>query len=136
MMLRLFLLCAALAAATPATAATPIFGRWITHDGDAIVRVEACGAKLCGQIERVLDPRAPKNDINNHDRGRRGKPLVGTMVLSDFAASGAVWKGGTAYDPKSGKDYRGELQLLTGDKLKVTGCVLVICRSMYWTRVN
>jgi uncharacterized protein (DUF2147 family) len=117
-----------------AAAATPIFGRWVTQDNSAIVRIEPCGAKLCGRIERVLDPKAPKTDVNG--KTDRGRSLVGTTVLSDFTGSGAKWTNGRAYDPKSGKDYRGELVLLTNDKLKVTGCVLIICQSMYWTRAQ
>jgi uncharacterized protein (DUF2147 family) len=122
-----------IAAVQPA-AATTIFGRWVTQDNSAIVRIEPCGAKLCGRIERVLDPKAPKTDINS--KTDRNRPLAGTTVLSNFAGSGETWKDGRAYDPKSGKDYRGELILLANGKLKVTGCVLFICRSMYWTRVQ
>jgi uncharacterized protein (DUF2147 family) len=120
--------------ASPAHAAAPIFGRWLTDDGAAIIRIEPCGARLCGRIERVLDPKAPRNDINSPDRAHRTKPLVGTAVLSNYSGSGSIWKGGQAYDPKAGKSYRSELTLLANGKLKVTGCVLFICRSRYWTR--
>jgi uncharacterized protein (DUF2147 family) len=122
--------------ASPVHAAAPIFGRWLTDDGAAIVRIERCGAKLCGRIERVLDPKAPVNDINSPDRARRTKPLVGTTVLDSYSGSGAIWKGGQAYDPKAGKSYRSELTLLANGKLKVTGCVLFLCRSRYWSRTQ
>lgn len=118
----------------PAAAAPAIFGRWLTDDGSAVIRVEPCGDRLCGRIERILDPRAPANDVNNPDRARRTHPLVGTAVLSGFSGAGAVWKAGRAYDPKAGKSYRSEVTLLANGKLKVTGCVMVICRSKYWTR--
>ena len=77
----------------PAGAAAPIFGRWRTDDGSAIVRVEPCGGKLCGRIDRVLDPKAPTNDINSPDPAHRTKPLVGTTVLSGIAADQAVLHG-------------------------------------------
>lgn len=126
---------ALLLAATPATAAS-IFGRWLTDDGSAVIRIEPCGPQLCGRIERVLDPRAPAKDIRNPDKARRTKPLVGTMVLSRFTGAGAVWRKGQAYDPKAGRSYRSNVTLLADGRLKVTGCVLVICRSRYWTRAS
>lgn len=125
-----------LLALAPATAQSEpsAFGRWLTDDGSAVVRVAPCGAKLCGTILRVLDPAAPKNDANNPDRGQRKRPLVGVTILRDFARAGTDWTGGRAYDPKSGRSYRSELRVTADGRLKVTGCVLVICRSRYWTR--
>jgi uncharacterized protein (DUF2147 family) len=120
----------------PHPRATPIFGRWLTDDGAAIVRIEPCGQKLCGRIERVLDPRAPANDVNSPDPAHRAKPLVGTPVLSDFAGSGGSWNAGLAYDPRAGRSYRSQLQLLGEGRLKVTGCILLLCRSRYWTRIR
>lgn len=130
--------CAALLAfgLVPAVAAAPIFGRWLTDDGTAVIRIEPCGHKLCGRIERVLDPKAPVNDINNPDAGLRRRPLVGAMVLSNFAEAESVWEGGRAYDPKAGRSYRSELKLLRNGKLKVTGCAFFLCRSRYWTRAR
>ena len=124
----------ALLASTPALAADPIFGRWRTDDSSAIVSVAPCGGKLCGEIARVLDPKAPPYDINNPDRRKRSRPLAGAMVLRDFVRSGGVWKGGRAYDPKSGNSYASELAMQQDGRLKVTGCVLFLCRSRLWTR--
>ena len=122
----------------PSPAASPqtIFGMWRTDDGAAIIKIDRCGSTLCGKIERVLDPKAPANDINNPDPGKRSHPLVGTMILSDFAGSGTVWKNGSAYDPKAGRSYRSSLALQGDGKLKVTGCVLFVCRSRYWIRAE
>lgn len=121
---------------TPAGAAQPVFGRWLTHDKAAIVAIGSCGAKLCGRIERILDPKAPPNDARNPDRRLRGRPLVGTLVLSDFTRSGRTWKSGRAYDPKSGSTYPSELRLLDDGRLQVTGCVLFVCKSRYWKRAS
>ncbi len=123
-----------LLAPSPVLAADPIFGRWRTDDGAAIVSVIPCGGKLCGAIARVLDPKAPMNDINNPDRRQRSRPLAGAMVLRDFVRSGAGWKGGRAYDPKTGKSYASELMVQQDGRLKVTGCVLFLCRSRLWSR--
>ena len=128
--------CAILMAPSPAPGAEPIFGRWLTDDHAAIVRIGPCGQKLCGWIERVLDPKAPEKDINNPNPRLRAKPLVGARVLSNFTGSGAVWRNGRSYDPKVGKSYRSQLRLLRSGKLKVTGCVSFLCRSRYWTRAS
>lgn len=120
----------------PAIAAgeVSIFGRWLTDDHSAVINVARCGQSLCGTIEQVLDPKAPTNDINNPDEAARRKPLVGTMILRDFKGKGARWASGQAYDPKAGKSYRSDLELTSDGKLKVTGCVLFVCRSRLWTR--
>lgn len=127
---------AVLASAPSAAAAPAVFGSWLTDDGSAVIRVEPCGAMACGRIERVLDPRAPHRDVNNPDPLLRKEPLVGTQVLSKLAGAGARWRDGRAYDPKAGKVYRAQIVLLADGRLKVTGCVLFVCRSRFWTRAR
>jgi uncharacterized protein (DUF2147 family) len=129
-------LCLALAMAPAVAAAETVFGKWLTDDGAAVIAIERCGQHLCGRIARVLDPRAPANDINDPDRRKQSQPLVGTIVLSGFDRAGSEWEGGEAYDPKTGRTYRSRLKLLDGGKLEVTGCVLFLCRSRYWTRAG
>lgn len=81
----------------------------------------------------MFDPKAPEHDINNPDEKRRSRSLVGTVVLRNFVPAGAIWKG-RAYDPKTGNSYRSELKVEGGGRLKVTGCVLFLCRSRYWIK--
>ena len=113
---------------------SPIFARWVTDDNSAVIRIFPCGQNLCGVIDRVLDPKAPANDVRNPDPAARSKPLAGKAVLQGFTGSGMKWTGGSAYDPKSGRSYNSRLELQDNGKLKVTGCVLFICQSRYWTR--
>jgi uncharacterized protein (DUF2147 family) len=127
-------LAALLLASAPASAAPSIFGRWVTEDRSALIRIDRCGARLCGSIERVLNPKAPTHDVNNPDPALRTRPLVGVPVLAGFSGSGAKWDGGEAYDPKAGRSYHSRLALEDGNRLRVTGCVLFLCRSLIWTR--
>jgi len=123
-------------APAPAAAAPAVEGLWLTDDGKAVVRVAACGQRMCGRIARVLDrnPAVPTTDANNPDPAQRARPLVGLQVLSGFTPGSTVWQGGRAYDPKSGKSYKASLRRNRDGSLRVTGCVLVICRSVRWTR--
>lgn len=121
----------ALAAASTSTLA----GDWLTDDRSAIVRIGPCGGALCGRVLRVLVRGAPANDVNNPDPAARRRPMVGIAVLSGFRPSGPrAATGGRAYDPKTGRSYRASLQLNANGTLKVTGCVLFVCRSRTWAR--
>lgn len=121
----------------PGAAAAPsIEGLWLTDDGKALVRIAACGQRMCGRIARVLDtaPNVPKTDVNNPDPSRRNQPILGLQVLSGFRGGPTQWTGGQAYDPKSGSRYTSSLRLNADGSLRVTGCVLFVCRSKRWTR--
>lgn len=124
---------------TAAAAAPPsVQGLWLTDDHKGVVRIAPCGAAMCGTIARVLDsnPARPMTDRNNPDPHLRSRPILGLPVLSGFGRSGSSWIGGRAYDPKTGRSYRSTLALNPDGSLKVTGCVLFICRSQRWTRVR
>lgn len=124
--------------AHPATAAPPLDGLWLTDDRKGVVEIARCGAHLCGRIAKVLDvgPRVPSTDVNNPDPAKRTRPLIGTIVLSRFSEAKKGWTGGKAYDPKSGKSYNSKLSQNADGSLKVTGCVLFVCRSVRWTRYD
>ena len=101
-----------------------------------MIQIAPCGQRLCGRIARVLDTGAnvPRTDVNNPDPSRRNRPLVGLQVLSGFRSGATAWEGGQAYDPKSGSSYKSSLRLNADGSLRVTGCVLFVCRSKRWTR--
>jgi uncharacterized protein (DUF2147 family) len=111
-------------------------GRWLTDDREGVVSIVACGTQLCGRIVEVLDrePGVPSTDVNNPDLRLRRRPLVGLLTLWGFRHDGDTWDGGRAYDPKSGKSYRSSLTVERDGTLRVTGCVLFVCESRYWTR--
>ena len=118
--------------------APSIQGLWRTDDGKGIVRIAPCGAALCGTIVRVLDrgPDVLTRDSKNPDPRLRGRPIQGLPILTGFRRSGSIWKGGRAYDPKTGRSYRSTLQLNRDGSLKVTGCVLFVCQSRRWVRAR
>ena len=128
-----------LLAAAPAAAAPPdVTGLWLTDDGKGVVEVAPCGRNMCGKIVRVLDrrPGIPTTDVENPDPARRNRPIVGLQVLSGFKPGTNQWEGGQAYDPKKGSSYRSSMRLNRDGSLRITGCVLVICQSVRWTRTR
>ncbi len=131
-MRRLALLAVLVGAAVQA-APVPVAGTWLTPEGKALVRVEPCGAQLCGRITKVLKPRpgGPAVDSGNRDPALRTRPIEGLSILTGFAASGDRWSG-RIYDPETGRTYRSEL-VRHGDTLDVKGCLGPFCRTQHWT---
>lgn len=115
-----------------------ISGDWVTSDRSAVVRIARCGGGMCGTVVRVLAraPGIPQTDVNNPDRARRSRPLLGLTVLSGFNAAASSWSGGRAYDPETGRTYNARLSLNPDNTLVVTGCVLFICKSQTWRRAG
>ena len=115
-----------------------IEGKWLTDDGKAVVVIDRCGQEICGAIATVLDKgqNVPTVDAENPDQRLRNRPIVGLKVLSGFRAEGASWRGGKAYDPKTGRSYRSTLALDGARRLVVTGCILFICQSKIWQRLS
>jgi uncharacterized protein (DUF2147 family) len=136
-MIRPLLAALLLLAPLPSAGAEPsVEGLWLTDDGKAVIRIAPCGQRMCGRIARVLDTgtNVPGTDVNNPDPARRGQPILGLQVLSGFTGGPAQWTGGQAYDPKSGSRYKSSLRVNADGSLRVTGCVLFVCRSKRWTR--
>ena len=133
--MRLILLASLLA--TPAVAALPVTGHWMTNDRDSIVEIAPCGPKLCGKVVRLLKPveGGPATDRNNPDPALRTRPLVGLMVLNGFTMRGNDWVG-TIYDPRNGKTYRSLLTRNANGTLKVQGCIAFLCKAFPWTPVR
>lgn len=121
------------ALSTPAVAADPIAGRWLTDTRDGIVQIGRCGATQCGRLVKMLRAvEGPGTDRKNPDPKLRDRPLIGLPILTGFVQHGDHWKG-QAYDPKVGRSYTSTLERTGPDTLKVTGCVAFFCRSVTWT---
>lgn len=138
MKMALGLIPATLAAATPALAADPIQGDWVTADKDAIIRISQCGKTVCGRIHKYLV--TPPNgvgqkDIHNPDKSLRSRTLLGMAILTGFTPDDDIWRG-KVYDPKSGKTYRSEVSLQSANKLKMKGCIAFFCQGQDWTRAK
>jgi len=140
----------AVAAAGQAQNPDAIIGKWLDGEQKAQIEVYKAEGKYFGKIVWLKEPTYPANDAKgmagkqkvdreNPDPSRRTRPLLGLVILRDFAySSGNLWENGRIYDPKNGKDYKCKLTLKSSDALDVRGFIgfSFIGRTDNWTRVK
>jgi uncharacterized protein (DUF2147 family) len=106
------------AAATPIAApvqfANSPLGVWQTEENKGNVRVETCGANLCGYA------------VNTGER-----------ILINMKSEGSKWTG-RIHDPDSGRDYDSTIAMKGSNTLKVQGCAFggLFCGGQTWKRVS
>ncbi len=123
---------------SPAFAAAPIAGRWLTTEKDSIIEIGACGPAQCGKIAKILKGTPdgkPAVDSNNPNPSLRNRPIQGMTLLSGFTDAGTEWKG-TIYDPRAGKTYKSYLTRLANGTLRVKGCVGPFCKTFIYTAIK
>jgi uncharacterized protein (DUF2147 family) len=112
-----------------------VLGFWREPTG-SVIHIDHCGPDICATLVFVR-PNAPSRvDTHNPDPALHARSLCGLRIGQGFhIASPAKAEGGTLYDPKSGKTYRGAMSS-TGDQLNLRGYVglPIFGRSETWTR--
>jgi uncharacterized protein (DUF2147 family) len=117
-------------------------GVWLIEDGSAKVRIEACDQALCGKVVWIQQPNDPADgkpwlDKNNIDPSKRNRLLLGVTIASDMKPSDVPGKWvGQVYSIDFGRNYDGSITLLNPIKLKIEGCLLLICQSELWTKAD
>ncbi|HEX7925884.1 MAG TPA: DUF2147 domain-containing protein [Bradyrhizobium sp.] len=106
-------------AANPLQAANSPLGVWLTEEKEGKVRIEQCGANLCGYS---VDKKSNAN---------------GEQVLINMKPGKDKWSG-RIFDPNSGSTYDSTIALKSPDTLRVQGCAFggMFCGGQTWTRVN
>jgi len=101
-------------AATPAPAPTTPVGVWATEENKGNVRVEPCGANLCGYADKTNE-----------------------KILINMKSDGAKWSG-RIYDPDSGRNYDSTIAMKGPNLLRVQGCAFggMFCGGQTWKRVS
>ena len=109
---------AAPAASTLPSANSPL-GVWLTEEKEGKVRIEQCGANLCGYS---VDKKSNQN---------------GEQVLINMKPGKDKWSG-RIFDPNSGSTYDSTIALKGTNSLRVQGCAFggMFCGGQTWTRVN
>lgn len=129
------LTCLALLGSPLFAAKDPVEGEWLKDDQSARIKLKVTRkGQLMGMISYVKDPKRT-HDTNNPDASKRGRKLIGLVIVRGFEKKGGKWSGGTVYDSASGKTYKGKIWLEDG-KLMMRGYVGVslIGRTATWTR--
>ena len=124
--------------ASPAFAAEPITGRWVTQDKDAVVEIKKCGSVICGRIAKFLitpPDGADQRDINNPDANLRKRKLLGLAILTRFSKDDDLWRG-RIYDPNRGRTFRSVIRRTGANTIEVKGCVSFICQTQVWRRAR
>ncbi|WP_076865623.1 DUF2147 domain-containing protein [Bradyrhizobium mercantei] len=104
---------APMAAAPTATPTGPI-GVWATEENKGNVRVEACGANLCGYSEKTNE-----------------------RILINMKPDGSKWSG-RIHDPDSGRNYDSTIAMKGPNAMRVQGCAFggMFCGGQTWKRVS
>lgn len=105
----------------PPPVAEPVgpLGVWLTEKKEGQVRIEECGANLCGYS---VDTRTGRNK---------------EKILINMKPIGSKWRG-KIYDPKSGSTYSSTIAMKGQDGLRVQGCAFggMFCGGQTWSRLN
>jgi len=94
-------------------------GVWLTEEKEGKVRIEPCGANLCGYS---VDAKSNAN---------------GEQLLMNMKPGQGKWSG-SILDPNTGSTYDSTIALKGTDTLRVQGCAFggMFCGGQTWTRVN
>ena len=97
-----------------AAAPTTPLGVWATEENKGNVRIESCGANLCGYAVKT-----------------------GEKILISMKPQGSKWTG-QIHDPDSGSNYDSTIAMKGSNALKVQGCAFggMFCGGQTWKRVS
>jgi len=101
-------------AAAPASDPNSPLGVWATEENKGNVRIEPCGANLCGYAVKS-----------------------GEKILISMKPDGSKWTG-RIHDPDSGRNYDSTMAMKGTMSLRVQGCAFggMFCGGQTWKRVS
>ncbi len=101
-------------AAAPVQMANSPIGVWATEENKGNVRVEQCGANLCGYAEKTNE-----------------------RILINMKPDGAKWSG-RIHDPDSGRNYDSTIAMKGPNAMRVQGCAFggMFCGGQTWKRIS
>jgi uncharacterized protein (DUF2147 family) len=118
--------------------ASPI-GLWLSEDGRKL-QIVVCGDGLCGFVAGTNPPNDPATgqpftDKNNPDRAKRNRPLIGVQTLSVRPDSAGQWSG-SFYNVNDGRTLSVRLIELGPTRIRIEGCILIVCGGDEFTRIE
>jgi uncharacterized protein (DUF2147 family) len=116
-----------------------VVGVWLTEKGDSQVQIyRNTQGKYWGKIV-WMGKDIDALDEKNPDEKLKARKILGMLILGNFTynAEEQEWRGGSIYDPESGKTYDCYMWLDADNILKVKGYVLgmrFLSRQTTWKR--
>lgn len=115
-------------------------GRWKTIDdetGKVMTITEVYQAKngtLAAKIVEAVNPAAAKCDKCSGKK--KGQSTIGMNVLWDLKPANGAWGGGGGFKPSTGDSFKVKSVTMVGNKLEITGCKFMFCKTATWQRAN
>ena len=120
-----------------------LLGKWWTPDEKSKVEIYKKGDTYYGDIVWMKNPRKEngelKRDENNPDPDKRDRPIEGLTIFKGLKCTETnTLEDGTLYDPESGDEYSGWMELKDDNTLKVRGYmgISMLGRTEYFERVQ
>jgi uncharacterized protein (DUF2147 family) len=111
-------------------------GVWLNPENQSNIEFYKCGEGLCAKITKLATGGA-NIDEKNADADKRGRPIVGLVIMEGAKKAGPANWSGNLYNPTDGKTYTGSVTVKAKDTIELSGCVaLILCRMTSWTRVK
>ena len=121
--------------------ATSPLGKWKTLDdktGKVMTITEVYLAKNGTLAAKIVENLGLPATCANCSGDYKGKPTVGLMTLWNLKDKKGVWSDGNGYKPSEDTRFKAKSVKVVdgGNKLEVTGCKAMFCRTATWVRVN
>ena len=117
-----------------------VTGMWKStdHTNDterSIVEIFEKNGKYYGRVNKLL-PAATVTHCTGCEGDQKNKSIVGMVIMTDLIKTDKGGDEGKIMDPTTGKWYSCDIELVSPDKLKVTGYVgfSFLGKTMYWKR--
>ncbi len=121
---------------------TSPIGKWKTLDdetGKAMTLTEVYEAKNGTLAAKIVENLGLPATCDECSGTNKGKPFVGIVTLWNMKANkDGTWGGGNGYKPSEDKSFKAKSIKLVdgGNKLEVTGCKSIFCKTATWVRAN
>ena len=111
-----------------------MLGSWLVEDRDGIIRVEPCGAALCGRIIGILKfeaDGAPPRDI-------QGRSQCGLVIMTRMKEIRPGLWDGLITNPEDGRTWDAQMRLDQAGNLRLRGYlgIPLLGATQVWTRFD
>ncbi|MEL4307539.1 DUF2147 domain-containing protein [Joostella sp. CR20] len=120
-----------------------VLGKWKTIDDESgkeksIVEIYEENGKVYGKVIELLNKDRQDAKCDKCDGAKKGKPVLGMVIIEDLEKDGSEYAGGTILDPEKGKEYKCKIWVDEDDAniLNVRGYIAFLFRTQNWHRVQ